>query len=147
MLLQRSAYLSADERLFSDFTGSHASGCTALTALVWGRHLAVAHAGDSRAVLCRRGKTIELTHDHKPTLSSERERVYTAGGGAGRDLAAGSEQVSVRACQPVKGSLWSRANSSALSAVSQPQLIIVRGFPIFLSRAPLSQLLSSHEPS
>lgn len=81
--VQRSAYLAADEQLFSGFTpGARAAGCTALTALVWGRHIAMAHAGDSRAVLCRRGKAIDLTTDHKPTVSSERDRVVQAGAGA-----------------------------------------------------------------
>lgn len=28
--------------------------------------LTMAHVGDSRGVLCRGGKAIELTHDHKP---------------------------------------------------------------------------------
>jgi serine/threonine protein phosphatase PrpC len=36
--------------------------------------------GDSRAVLCRGGKAIPLSVDHKPAAASERERITAAGG-------------------------------------------------------------------
>ena len=41
--------------------------------------LYAAHAGDSRAVLCRGGSALRLTEDHKPNLPAERERVESAG--------------------------------------------------------------------
>ena len=39
-----------------------------------------ANVGDSRAVLCRSGKAIDLTKDHKPNDPEERERVENLGG-------------------------------------------------------------------
>ncbi|XP_028779318.1 probable protein phosphatase 2C 22 [Neltuma alba] len=57
-----------------------ASGTTALAALVIGRLLLVANAGDCRAVLCRRGKAIEMSRDHKPTHSKELKRIKASGG-------------------------------------------------------------------
>ncbi|KAI4337357.1 hypothetical protein L6164_015785 [Bauhinia variegata] len=57
-----------------------ASGTTALAALVIGRLLVVANAGDCRAVLCRRGKAIEMSRDHKPMCSKERKRIEASGG-------------------------------------------------------------------
>ncbi|CAK7353516.1 unnamed protein product [Dovyalis caffra] len=57
-----------------------ASGTTALTALVVGRLLVVANAGDCRAVLCRRGNAIDMSNDHKPTCSKERKRIEACGG-------------------------------------------------------------------
>lgn len=40
----------------------------------------VANAGDCRAVLCRRGKAIEMSRDHKPICSKERKRIEASGG-------------------------------------------------------------------
>ncbi|XP_058223376.1 probable protein phosphatase 2C 22 isoform X2 [Rhododendron vialii] len=57
-----------------------ASGTTALAALVVGSSLIVANAGDCRAVLCRRGKAIEMSRDHKPGCSHERKRIEALGG-------------------------------------------------------------------
>ncbi|KDP33644.1 hypothetical protein JCGZ_07215 [Jatropha curcas] len=57
-----------------------ASGTTALAALVIGRLLVVANAGDCRAVLCRRGKAIEMSRDHKPICNKERKRIEASGG-------------------------------------------------------------------
>ncbi|RZR92173.1 hypothetical protein BHM03_00020433 [Ensete ventricosum] len=44
------------------------------------RSLVVANAGDCRAVLCRRGKAIDMSHDHKPDRSEERKRIEALGG-------------------------------------------------------------------
>ncbi|KAH6757590.1 hypothetical protein C2S51_038738 [Perilla frutescens var. frutescens] len=57
-----------------------ASGTTALTALVLGSSLVVANVGDCRAVLCRRGKAIEMSRDHKPVCLRERRRIEASGG-------------------------------------------------------------------
>ncbi|KAL7159456.1 hypothetical protein ABFS83_01G028000 [Erythranthe nasuta] len=57
-----------------------ASGTTALTALVIGSSLVVANAGDCRAVLCRGGKAIEMSRDHKPLCLRERRRIEASGG-------------------------------------------------------------------
>ncbi|KAJ0392435.1 hypothetical protein P43SY_006501 [Pythium insidiosum] len=45
--------------------------------------LYVANLGDSRAVLCRDGKALALTRDHKPSLPDERLRILKAGGFVG----------------------------------------------------------------
>ncbi|ERM97065.1 hypothetical protein AMTRI_Chr05g64040 [Amborella trichopoda] len=57
-----------------------ASGTTALAALVLGRSLVVANAGDCRAVLSHRGKAIDLSRDHKPGCAHERCRIEASGG-------------------------------------------------------------------
>lgn len=56
------------------------SGCTAVLALLHGRELIVANAGDSRCIMCRRGKAIDLSIDHKPEDDLERKRIEKAGG-------------------------------------------------------------------
>lgn len=67
-----------DERVRGDI--SHRAGCTAVVALVTARDVVVAHAGDSRAVLCRDGEAVSITADHKPENKEERARIKQAGG-------------------------------------------------------------------
>lgn len=57
------------------------SGTTALVALVSGKSLVVANAGDCRAVLGkRRRKFVEMSTDHKATSSAEKSRIVSRGG-------------------------------------------------------------------
>ena len=56
------------------------SGCTAVVALIKGRKVYVANAGDSRCVISRSGKAIEMSFDHKPEDEPEMTRIVTAGG-------------------------------------------------------------------
>ncbi|XP_031378280.1 probable protein phosphatase 2C 22 [Punica granatum] len=56
------------------------SRTTALAATIMGRLLVVANAGDCRAVLCRRGKAIEMSRDHKPVCAKERKQIGAFGG-------------------------------------------------------------------
>ncbi|OAY46966.1 probable protein phosphatase 2C 27 [Manihot esculenta] len=56
------------------------SGTTALTAMIFGRSLLVANAGDCRAVLSRRGTAVEMSNDHRPCCVNERTRIESLGG-------------------------------------------------------------------
>ncbi|KAJ8753243.1 hypothetical protein K2173_017857 [Erythroxylum novogranatense] len=56
------------------------SGTTALTAMIFGRSLLVANAGDCRAVLSRHGICIEMSKDHRPCCHNERMRIESLGG-------------------------------------------------------------------
>ncbi|XP_022757760.1 probable protein phosphatase 2C 49 [Durio zibethinus] len=76
----RKSFLLADLALADDCTVNSSSGTTALTALIFGRLLMVANAGDCRAVLCRRGEAIDMSEDHRPIYLSERRRVEELGG-------------------------------------------------------------------
>ncbi|XP_072382982.1 probable protein phosphatase CG10417 isoform X2 [Diabrotica undecimpunctata] len=66
-------------RNMKDEPGSD-SGCTAVVALLKGNELYVANAGDSRCIVCRDGKAIDMSFDHKPEDEPERERIVKAGG-------------------------------------------------------------------
>lgn len=72
------------------------SGCTAVVTLLRDKELFVANAGDSRCVLCRNGRAIEMSFgsyklfctdlsptnpslDHKPEDPEERTRIEKAG--------------------------------------------------------------------
>ncbi|VVA97967.1 unnamed protein product [Arabis nemorensis] len=76
----RKAYMLADLAMEDESIVSGSCGTTALTALVIGRHLMVANAGDCRAVLCRKGKAVDMSFDHKSTFEPERRRVEDLGG-------------------------------------------------------------------
>lgn len=76
----RKGFVLADMALADDSSVSSSSGTTALTALIVGRLLLVANAGDCRAVLCRKGEAINMSQDHRPNYASERRRVEELGG-------------------------------------------------------------------
>ncbi|GMH11187.1 hypothetical protein Nepgr_013028 [Nepenthes gracilis] len=58
----------------------NAVGSTAVVAIVTPDKIIVANCGDSRAVLCRNGKPIPLSADHKPDRPDELARIEEAGG-------------------------------------------------------------------
>uniref|UniRef100_A0A3B3VNH2 Protein phosphatase 1G n=1 Tax=Poecilia latipinna TaxID=48699 RepID=A0A3B3VNH2_9TELE len=63
----------------SHFPGSD-SGTTAVVALIRGKQLIVANAGDSRCVVSERGKAVDMSYDHKPEDEVELTRIKNAGG-------------------------------------------------------------------
>lgn len=76
----RSAFVKADHAIADSHSLDRNSGTTALTALIFGRTLLVANAGDCRAVLGKRGRAVELSKDHKPSCKSEKLRIENLGG-------------------------------------------------------------------
>ena len=58
------------------------AGCTAVFSLLDhnANKLYVANAGDSRCVLCRSAVSVDLSDDHKPFNTGERNRIENAGG-------------------------------------------------------------------
>ena len=71
----RSIYKKTDERL----EGCECVGTTCTTVFCWAkgaaRYLQAANVGDSLAFLCRAGKAVPLTVEHKVTNPSERKRL------------------------------------------------------------------------
>ncbi|MBA0865939.1 hypothetical protein Goshw_016574 [Gossypium schwendimanii] len=55
-------------------------GSTAVVAIVTPDKVVVANCGDSRAVLCRNGRPVPLSSDHKPDRPDELNRIQEAGG-------------------------------------------------------------------
>lgn len=75
------------------------SGCTAVVALlVGGREgaaaLVVANAGDSRCVLSRGGKAVDMSRDHKPDDPLELARIQAAGGSVAEGRVQGNLNLS-----------------------------------------------------
>ena len=56
------------------------AGCTACVVLLTKTDIYVANAGDTRCVLGSKGKSKDLSIDHKPDLPAEKRRVERAGG-------------------------------------------------------------------
>jgi len=63
----RKTFLETDEKLKTAVPSHH--GCTAVTCLITGKgdskYLFSGNVGDARAILCRDGKAIRLTEEHK----------------------------------------------------------------------------------
>ncbi|XP_005797651.1 protein phosphatase 1K, mitochondrial [Xiphophorus maculatus] len=82
----KKAFLEVDKALakhlhfYPNGPGTNA-GTTATVALLRdGIELVVASVGDSRAMLCRKGKALKLTVDHTPERRDEKERIKKSGG-------------------------------------------------------------------
>ncbi|XP_028273760.1 protein phosphatase Mn(2+)-dependent 1K [Parambassis ranga] len=85
-LVLTKAFLEVDKALvkhlhfYPNVPGMNA-GTTATVALLRdGIELVVASVGDSRAMLCRKGKALRLTVDHTPERKDEKERIKKSGG-------------------------------------------------------------------
>jgi serine/threonine protein phosphatase PrpC len=55
-------------------------GATAVVVLIIGNKLVCANVGDARAVLCRNGKAVDLSLDHKANRADEQDRIKQQGG-------------------------------------------------------------------
>jgi len=75
----RRSFIQIDGQ-FAETCSHHSSGTTALTAMIFGRSLLVANAGDCRAVLSRGGTAIEMSMDHRPCSLTEKLRIESRGG-------------------------------------------------------------------
>ncbi|KAI3772296.1 hypothetical protein L6452_03478 [Arctium lappa] len=72
--------ISGDCRCELHSPESYGVGSTAVVAVVTPDNIIVANCGDSRAVLCRNGKAVPLSNDHKPDRPDELKRIEAAGG-------------------------------------------------------------------
>ena len=71
----------ADGRRTCTLPESHIqAGAASLVAVIRDHVIYVANAGDSRAILSRKGKAVPLSEDHKPGLPGEQARISKAGG-------------------------------------------------------------------
>lgn len=73
------AFLRTDKEFLTQSQHAH-NGSTATSALLLGDRLYCSNVGDSRTVLCRAGRAIPLSCDHKPSLEAESRRIRKAGG-------------------------------------------------------------------
>eukprot|EP00928_Gymnodinium_smaydae_P061287 TRINITY_DN45402_c0_g1_i1.p1 TRINITY_DN45402_c0_g1~~TRINITY_DN45402_c0_g1_i1.p1 ORF type:complete len:466 (-),score=139.31 TRINITY_DN45402_c0_g1_i1:29-1426(-) len=75
---------TAGNSAWANGEGPDGMGCTAVVALVRDtgvtREVFVANAGDSRCLLARGDRAVDMSEDHKPTNKTERQRIQKAGG-------------------------------------------------------------------
>lgn len=71
-----------DPRAQEDADVAMSTGCTANAIIIdaTGKKIICANAGDSRAVLCRKGQAVAMSYDHKPDNEIEKDRIYKADG-------------------------------------------------------------------
>ncbi|KAI9248033.1 phosphatase 2C-like domain-containing protein, partial [Phascolomyces articulosus] len=76
------AFLEVDRQV--NLNEGKSSGCTAVVAFVQAkddkRILYTGNVGDARAVLCRKGKAVRLSYDHKGSDHQEAKRITDLGG-------------------------------------------------------------------
>lgn len=73
-------FLKLDGDLENHPQWASSSGTTAIVAMVSPDNIIWANCGDSRGLLCRNGKVVFATEDHKPFCEAERRRIERAGG-------------------------------------------------------------------
>ena len=67
------SYITAESEMM---TGTTATVCLLRDNI----ELVVGHVGDTRAILCREGEAIRLSHDHHPDDAKEAKRIKSIGG-------------------------------------------------------------------
>ena len=77
----KNAYRSTNKCILENAKQLGPGGSTAVTAIVVdGKDMWIANVGDSRAVVCERGSANQLTVDHEPHTTNERQRIEKQGG-------------------------------------------------------------------
>lgn len=79
-LAHQASKLSASEEDGGFESDIQHAGCTANVVMITKAEIICANAGDSRAVLSKKGKAKDLSIDHKPELPSEKRRIEKANG-------------------------------------------------------------------
>ncbi|KAK3446082.1 hypothetical protein EUGRSUZ_A01838 [Eucalyptus grandis] len=74
----RRAYHTTDKVILEKALALGKGGSTAVTAILNGQTLVVANVGDSRAVICKKGKAEQLSVDHEP--NREKRLIESRGG-------------------------------------------------------------------
>lgn len=74
-------YAVIDQRFYDKYLDQSLNvGSASISCIIMGDRIITINLGDSRAVLCRNGRAIDLSHDHKPDNPEELERIKKFGG-------------------------------------------------------------------
>ena len=79
---EKDFYKYLDPKNSSDCDIANITGCTACVSVISEKEKKIyfANAGDSRAVICKKGIGYQMSHDHKPDSAKEKNRIYKSGG-------------------------------------------------------------------
>lgn len=123
----KKAFVEVDKALGKHMDAS-VSGTTAVCALMGGDTMWVANAGDSRAIVARRGPkgtlvTHDLTQDQKPDTPQEKERIERMGG---RVSPAAADGTPARVWHNFRGLAMARSigdhNAKAVGVIAEPEV-------------------------
>lgn len=123
----KKAFVEVDKALGKHMDAS-VSGTTAVCALMRGDTMWVANAGDSRAIVARRGPkgtlvTHDLTQDQKPDTPQEKERIERMGG---RVSPAAADGTPARVWHNFRGLAMARSigdhNAKAVGVIAEPEV-------------------------
>jgi serine/threonine protein phosphatase PrpC len=91
------------------------------------RFAITANLGDSRAVLCRAGRAVDLTEDHKPDLPAEKARIEALGGRvAWHGLWSDPSDAGADAADSAPATAASSATAWAAAAAARPRSLAER---------------------
>ncbi len=77
----RNFYKQVNDELYDAIFDIHFSGCTCVIIFRIGNKIICSNVGDSRAILVKENNIcVELSHDHKPEIKEEKERIEKMGG-------------------------------------------------------------------
>mmetsp|Transcript_5062 Transcript_5062/g.9876 ORF Transcript_5062/g.9876 Transcript_5062/m.9876 type:complete len:348 (-) Transcript_5062:329-1372(-) len=123
----KKAFVMVDKKLGEKMDAS-VSGTTAVVALMRGDTMWVANAGDSRAIVARRGPngsllTHDLTQDQKPDSPAEKMRIEKMGG---RVSPAAADGTPARVWHNFRGLAMARSigdhNAKAVGVIAEPEV-------------------------
>ena len=80
--LEKDFYKYLDPKNSKNCDISSITGCTSCVIIIDQKFKKIffANAGDSRAVICKKGVAYQMSHDHKPDSAKEKNRIYKSGG-------------------------------------------------------------------
>lgn len=94
-------------------------------ALIRGKQLIVANAGDSRCVVSEGGKAVDMSYDHKPEDEVELARIKNAGGKVTMDGRVNGGLNLSRAIGKQEGGCWQRwcLRRAVLTALTATEVV------------------------
>jgi serine/threonine protein phosphatase PrpC len=122
-------------------SGAEHVGTTAVCVLLNDTDIVCANAGDSRAILCRDGKCMEMSNDHKPCVPDERKRILAAGGTVNVQKVQGRAVHRVNNSLSLSRSIGDLAHKKAPGLGPEEQAVTALPELIHVTRSPKDEFI------